>query len=424
VQAFIKSLYDNELGIDFTAVLTKIRTLAKGIRKSTLRWEMFEKSCKDLNVNPRTIPLDIKVRWNSILHMLEAAIYLRKPIARFLFTMALEEDDNPTTRGDEIPFHERCQMTDQEWDLLEVLYIFLLPFKRVTARFESNKQNPEIDYLFFAYDRMFNHIEDVLFSLRTPEALGNLECAPVFETALDSMKAKLKEYYDKTSIPFVYSDAMILNPRCKLSIFSEPTWSDIDTTPYTEGFRRRFETEYKSKGPVATTSHGLKRPAADDNDDDEFQVHLAERAAKRSRLDDYKRWMDILNDSSIKSALGYWKVHGPSFPDLAMMARDTLAVPVSGSSVERIFSAAGRIATWQRSRLRDSTIADIMMYRAALNLTDFVESELEEDPEWDDLPVPERLGKIPAEWEQDWWKRKLRLELRPEIERRFLQDNE
>jgi hypothetical protein len=425
VQAFIKKIYDNETGIDFTQVLTKIRTLAKGIRKSTLRWEKFAQACKDLHVNPRTIPLDVKVRWNSMLHMLEAAVYLRKPIARFLFAMEQDEGDNRDTRTDEEPFHKRCAMTDQEWDLLEVLYIFLLPFKRVTARFESNKQTPEIDYLFFAYDRLFNHIEDVLFSLGVPEALGSLACAPVFVTALEEMKAKLNEYYDKTSVPFVYSDAMILNPRCKLSIFSEPTWSDVDSTPYTEGFRRRFEEEYKSNGTVAATSRGLKRPA-DDNDDDEFEALLAKRAAKRFRGDDHKRYMDIPNDTSIKSALGYWKVHGPSFPDLAKMARDTLPVPASGSSVERLFSSAGRVATSRRSRLHASTIADIMMYKAALNLTEFVESELEEDeeedPELDDLAVPEMAVKIPPEWEQDFWKRKLRLELRPEMADRFRED--
>ena len=97
IQAFIKGIYDGETSIDFTAVLTKIRTLAKGIHKSTLRWEKFEQSCKDLHVKPRTIPLNVKVRWNSMLHMLEAAIYLRKPIARFLFTMALDEGDNGNT---------------------------------------------------------------------------------------------------------------------------------------------------------------------------------------------------------------------------------------------------------------------------------------------------------------------------------------
>ena len=79
------------------------------------------------------------------------------------------------------------------------------------------------------------------------------------------------------------------------------------------------------------------------------------------------------------------------------MARDTLAVPASGSSsVERIFIVSGRIATWQRSRLRDSTISHLSMGNAAMNLKE-ITSELEEE---DKLVVPEMLGKIPSEWEQ------------------------
>ena len=101
------------------------------------------------------------------------------------------------------------------------------------------------------------------------------------------------------------------------------------------------------------------------------------------------------------------------------MARDTLAIPASGCSVERMFSVSGRIATWQRSRLHDSTISDLMMYKAAMNLKNLAILEEEEG-----LPVPEMLGKIPAEWEQDWWKRKLHREVRSEMMERFIEDNE
>jgi len=102
------------------------------------------------------------------------------------------------------------------------------------------------------------------------------------------------------------------------------------------------------------------------------------------------------------------------------MARDTLAIPASGCSVERLFSISGRIATWQRNRLRDSTISDLMMYKAAMNLRD-LPMLLEEE---EGLPVPEMLGRIPKEWEQDFWKRKLRREVRPEMMGRFIEDNE
>jgi len=40
------------------------------------------------------------------------------------------------------------------------------------------------------------------------------------------------------------------------------------------------------------------------------------------------------------------------------------------------------------------------------------------------LPVPKMLGKIPKEWEQDWWKRKLRREVHPEMMHRFIEDTE
>ena len=352
--------------------------------------------------------------------MLEQAIYLRKPIGRFLTKLLLDEPYTNREKGP--PFHERCAMTGEEWDLVEVLYVFLLPFKRVTTRFENNTKNPEIDYTFYAYDRMFNHIKDVLFSLHSPRALGSLPSANVFVRALEEMSEKLQAFYDKTKVPFIYADAMILNPRCKLSIFNEETWSDIDCQPYVDACRHRYELDYKSTSttvPFIATSSKCATPD-DDDDDDEFQATLAERAKKRPRTDDYEHYISTENDGRIKSALAWWKVHHHKFPDLARMVRDTLAAPASGCSVERMFSVSGRVATWQRSRLRDTTIADIMMYKSALNFNDAT-AVLDE---CDELPVPEVVGRIPPEWENDWWKQKLRYEVRPGIMSRFLEDME
>jgi hypothetical protein len=58
-----------------------------------------------------------------------------------------------------------------------------------------------------------------------------------------------------------------------------------------------------------------------------------------------------------------------------------------------------------------------MMYKAAMNLKE-IAPELEEEG----LVVPEMLGKIPPEGEQDFWKRKLRREVRAEIMNRFIED--
>jgi hypothetical protein len=91
-----------------------------------------------------------------------------------------------------------------------------------------------------------------------------------------------------------------------------------------------------------------------------------------------------------------------------------LAVPASGSAVELAFSVSGRIATWQRNRLSPETISNLMMFKSGMKgsrweLPDTMAAESEE------LEVPELLGKIPPEWEDNWWKKKLDRPVREEV---------
>ena len=77
----------------------------------------------------------------------------------------------------------------------------------------------------------------------------------------------------------------------------------------------------------------MSRPAPDE--DDKFLALPEERAAHHSGVHDYDRYANLPNDPTIKSALGWWGGNQGSFPDLAKMGRDTLAVPVlwNGCSV-------------------------------------------------------------------------------------------
>jgi hypothetical protein len=194
-----------------------------------------------------------------------------------------------------------------------------------------------------------------------------------------------------------HNPAMILNLRCKLSIFGEETWSDLDPEEYSDRCRTRFQFDYLSSPTAnASPSPGITHsaPVDDDDEEEEFQAHLGARAAKSSRTThDYDLYVNFLKRYHNQSAPGWWRANHPSFLYLRKMARDPLAVPAIGSSVKRMFSIARHVATWQRSRLRDSTIANIMMYKAAMNLEE-VSLELEAE---EDLLVPEWLGKIPVE---------------------------
>jgi hAT family C-terminal dimerisation region len=87
------------------------------------------------------------------------------------------------------------------------------------------------------------------------------------------------------------------------------------------------------------------------------------------------------------------------------MARNTLSVPASGYTVERVFSISERIAIWQRNRLNADTISQTMSYKYAMakaNNPLFMDDPAK-DGDVEIYPVQEKEGNIPEEWVQYWW---------------------
>ena len=110
------SSLDDEDAISFQATLEKIYKVAKAIRSSPQRWDIFQATCKSYNINPVTIPLDVPTRWSSTYDMGQQYVYLVKPINRFLDDCELEH----------------LKLTTSEFEMAELLVVFLMPFKRCT----------------------------------------------------------------------------------------------------------------------------------------------------------------------------------------------------------------------------------------------------------------------------------------------------
>jgi hypothetical protein len=188
-------------GKRFAELLQKVSGFAKFVRRSPQRFEAFRKACESLSIRAITIPLPVKTRWSSDFRMMQATLYLRKAINRFI-------DDWQSDRYQDI---SEYRLTNAEWAMMEVLHMILLPFQRCTKRFETNG---EIDYVFFAYDTMFEYLKDVLAALKKRE-LGRILSQSQLINAVNHMIDKLKEYYILTKqSEKVFTDAMILNPRC------------------------------------------------------------------------------------------------------------------------------------------------------------------------------------------------------------------
>ena len=418
------TIADNEFDpASFGVILGKIRSIAKSIRGSSLRWEIFQQACKSYDMEPMTIPLDITVRWNSAYRMLLQALYLRRPIHRYVDDCIAKASSDRLKR----PWME-MQLSNAEWEQAEVLLMFLLPFKRCTARFECNSEYTEIDYVFFAYNTMYDHIDDVKAKLESNTGIGTLPCAKYMLKAIGEMEVVLKKYYEKTVFPTVYADGMILNPRTKLIIFEDPSWEDTSAEEYSNACRRRFVEMYDTTNatsastvspstaspsiaspsivsPSTSAARNHKRIAS--HIDPEYRQVLLSRSSKRRR-NDYDRFIEIPNDPDIASGIGWWRDHWLQYRDLALMARDVLAVPASGCAVERQFSISGRMTVWQRNRLSPRVISDAMIFKAALAHTRCpLRAELDNVDDVDQLPVDEKEGSIPDEWINGWWTKQL-----------------
>ena len=66
INLVVKNFLDNlegeeEEDLSFLQILNKIRTVAKAIRSSSLKWDTFKRCCESYNMNPMTIPLDVTV---------------------------------------------------------------------------------------------------------------------------------------------------------------------------------------------------------------------------------------------------------------------------------------------------------------------------------------------------------------------------
>lgn len=395
-------------GAAFRDILAIIGRLATSLRRSTTRWKIFQAACKSYDIEPMTIPLAMEVRFSSHYRQLLTAIYLRRPIRRYI--------DDAQFKPQEKHLYE---LSDEQWELAEFLVLFLRPFQRCTERFECNESKTEIDYVFFAYDSLYNHLEDVEEKLSSGDGIGALSCAPFLLSTLQRMKTTLSKYYSRTGLQTAYIDAMILNPRTKLVIGEEESWKDVDVDEYRQASRRRFVDEYDKRPenteftsnsttstiqPLSSSKHSRPSLAADGA----YLEALFNRSAKRRR-NDFDRYIEVPNDPAIADSLSWWRENRVNYPSLAVMARDALSVPASGCTVERVFSISGRLASWQRNRLNPDTISQTMMYKYAMTKTS---NPLRLDEPLDDedtevYQVSEKEGHVPEEWIDSWWETKL-----------------
>jgi hypothetical protein len=261
---------------------------------------------------------DISIRWNSTYDMVLRAMRLRIPLRNWLDEQVLME-----------PGLDRLALSTLDWKKLKYLIILLRPFAEYTSLI-GNTRDATINHTWNVYNALFDHLDIIQDQFRHKDLEKNPWISE-FITAVEIGTVKLKEYYSKTGGPVEtqYALAAMLDPSQKLGIFDSPEWGRSWCRRYTKEFAEHWSTNYRD---LAETRDDQPRPSmAPQTLNGIFRQHRqsvgpSKASAVMNEAEQYLRAPQIGEDSEIP-VLQLWKRIEPSYPSLASMARDILAVP-------------------------------------------------------------------------------------------------
>ena len=324
--------------VDPATTLHKLRQILAKIRSSNLLWESLQEDAQRKRLNWLVPILDVRVRWNSTHKMIQRALHLRPALERLLAI-----DNSQKFSKARIPL----TLSHSDWKTLERLEKILCLFVDATE-FASGASYPTLSSQLPYYQYLQNSLHELIEKERERE--NNIEpdtAAYKIWAAADDAYRKLNQYWVKTDSNTGQVIATILDPRMKLQLFRnlewEPTWIENARDKFLRIFHSRYARlpiqscrllPISNDTLLASTPENniIRSPetqrnrtryeemvfgsAADELDEDllESQVDIYLR---EPRVD---RNMDIIQ---------WWKLHEHRLPNLALMARDYLAVPAT-----------------------------------------------------------------------------------------------
>ncbi|KAI8552595.1 hypothetical protein RHMOL_Rhmol06G0278900 [Rhododendron molle] len=240
------------------------------------------------------------------------------------------------------PYYNTCP-SEEEWNIAEKIARFLEPFFHITTLF-SGSYYPTANLYFHSVWRIQVRI------------LKELESEDqVIQAMAKVMKEKFDKYWDCYSV--VLSFAIILDPRYKLQ-FVEFCYERLygnDAVSRAKILRDKLYVIFKgylqhSTGNSSTMAQrpSCGTPDCDTRDDlegfDTITSRLVGPSTRKSQLDIYLEESRLNHrEHENLNVLGFWKEQCHRFPELSLMARDILSIPITTVASESAFSIGGRI---------------------------------------------------------------------------------
>lgn len=192
----------------------------------------------------------------------------------------------------------------------------------------------------------------------------------------EEMKGKFEKYWDSYSM--ILSFAVILDPRYKMKIV-EYCFDKLGMVGEmlsnkfgsVESGLRQLYNGYKVRADAMhdwnlATSQNVagENPSDDLVGFESFESRYDKKVQEKSQLDKYLEEppLDRFQHPDL-NILQYWKENQGRYPELALMARDILSIPITTVASESSFSIGGRILSKYRSSLLSDNVEALLCTR-------------------------------------------------------------
>jgi len=268
---------------------------------------------------------DVCTRWSSTCTMLERAILLKAP-----YQSMCRQD----------PKLSRYVLADTEWVYLTKLHGLLDPFNSMTTTVSASVGYPTINRAMSVYNALIDALEEFI----------EQEDDDTLKEAANEGKLKLLKYYTKTDSTPVYAVATAMDPRMRFGWWEANEWG-VYIQKSKDMVKKVWNQHYKGKeGPVVH------------NDDLARQMRLYGIKQTSGELEEYvHEGGSLVNCKNEPPELMYWRSQTERWPNLANMARDYLAIPVTSTPAERCFSQAKFLMPPERNALKPATIQRLVL---------------------------------------------------------------
>ncbi|KAF4612503.1 hypothetical protein D9613_012755 [Agrocybe pediades] len=359
---------DDERELNATSnsgAIARLRFIVTKIVSSPQRRQHFRNiSEKEYGDDPSTkhiaklmVMRDVRTRWNYTHAMIRRALLQKDAIDTWVFKMKDLRD---------------IMLSAADWTYLGEVADVLEVFTKATLKM-SQSSVPTIPYVLPIYESMRSRFNQLLSNPKAPLRI-RLAAKPAL--------AKLEKYRAKATENQFYKLGTVLHPSLRTEWFrhmandASAQQHEVDKA---KALFRHVATLYHREQPepsqrdTANDPLPSQQPSTSNNDHDDFldsmlRVEIAhtiqaDAQTPEEKFEDelrrYLRFEGGLGDK--KDPLGWWKIHAPSFPTVARMARDFLAIPATSVAVERTFSKSRHICADLRMSLKAETAREALL---------------------------------------------------------------